>query len=90
MAKILIFLASLLPLTLFAISAEEEALILNQEMDFLEASARNLEVNTQTASVESETKQNTAVERSLEETYFGDNEKDEVSVRRAAPKRRSF
>ncbi len=89
MAKILIFLASLLPLSLFAISVEEEALILNQELEFLETSAQNLEVNTQ-ARVSPAVENESAIgEKSLEETYFGDSS-DEVNVRRAAPKRRSF
>lgn len=90
MAKILIFLASLLPLTLFAISAEEEALILNQEIEFLESAAKNLEVNTQTAATAPTETPGTNLEKSLEDTYFGDNERDEVNIRRAAPKRRSF
>jgi hypothetical protein len=90
LAKILIFLATLLPLSLFAISADEEALILNQELEFLESAAKNLEVNTQTAVSAPIESRNSGSDKSLEDTYFGDTERDEVNIRRAAPKRRSF
>lgn len=88
MAKILLFFASLLSLSVFALSVEEEALILNQELEFLESAARDLEVKTETAQVsrEASSPENGP---SLEDTYFG-SESDEVNVRRAAPKRRSF
>ena len=88
MAKILLFITYLLSLSVFALTVEEEALILNQEMDFLETAANELEIRTETAASPVESS-NPATERSLEDTYFG-SESDEVNVRRAAPKRRSF
>lgn len=89
MAKILLFLASLLPFSIFAMTAEEEALILNQELEFLETSAQNLEIGSLSSTPAPVERENAIGERSLEERYFGDTT-DEVNVRRAAPKRRSF
>lgn len=70
-------------------TAEEEALILNQELEFLETSAQNLEIGSLSSAPAPVERENAIGERSLEERYFGDKT-DEVNVRRAAPKRRSF
>lgn len=75
----------------FATTAAEEALILNQELQFLEDSVSNMAAApTKTA----ETKVNSAEgendSSSLERTYFSDEERDVIKTKKAAPKRRSF
>lgn len=77
------------PLLSFAQSKAEEALILNQEMQFLEEAAK--EIRTTPELSQRENRSRSAEETSLERTYFSDAEKDEIRVRAAAPKRaRSF
>lgn len=67
--------------------ADEDAIILNQEMNFLVESARDIRVGPR-ATEETET---LAPESSLERTYFEDSGSDEVRTRAAAPRRaRSF
>jgi hypothetical protein len=72
----------------FAQSDTEEAIILNQELQFLENSARDIRLEPKISDTEETEK--ASVESSLERTYFSDAERDEIRTRAAAPKRRSF
>lgn len=70
-------------------TTEEEAIILNQELQFLEDSVRNVQsVSINTVDPLQDT--NKALnEPSLERTYFGEDlEEDVVNTRTAAQKRR--
>lgn len=90
MSKILL-LGLLLSTAALAQDASEEAIILNQELQFLEEAANNVSISTVTA--ENRTQQEDARPintDSLERQYFGDDS-DNVSTRAAAPtKRRSY
>ena len=66
-------------------SSSEEAIILNQELQFLENSAKEIRVERTIS--ESEAREKTPQELSLESTYFNDAEKDEIRTRAAAPRR---
>ncbi len=82
----------LLPLALFsgsllAETASEEAIILNQELQFLENSAKDIEYRP-VAKVDSEESSSAgSKDTNLERTYFSDSERDEIRTRAAAPKR---
>lgn len=78
-----------LSLSALAYTAQEEAIILNQELQFLENSELPPVIqqvtNTQSApTVDINTDEN------LEKTYFGDSQRDAIRTRTAAPKRRGF
>jgi hypothetical protein len=71
-------------------SAAEEALILNQELQFLEDSITSINAAPARAAVTAapESAAGPADETSaLERTYFSGDERDEVRLRTAAPKR---
>ena len=72
------------------ISTSEEAIILNQELQFLEDSVQNIQsvsVNTNTATPV----EKALNEKSLERTYFGeDSGEDTVTTKTASPKRRGL
>ena len=88
MTKI-ILLALILTPTLWAQDSAEEALILNQELQFLEESANNVTI----ISAKSEPTLERALPidtQSLEQKYFGNDMEDNVGTRTAAPKRRSY
>lgn len=87
MMKILILL-SLFSVSGMAQTSSEEAIILNQELQFLENSAKDLRVNPKLSELAQE--ELSPDESSLERAYFQDAEKDEIRTRAAAPKRRSF
>ena len=70
----------------WAQNSAEEAIILNQELQFLEDSIQNVEILSSNKVIRSN-EQNLGEKLSLEEQYFGDGE-DNVSTRAAAPKRR--
>ncbi len=90
MMKILLPLF-LISATCLAESTSEEALILNQELEFLETSAREMEVNRPQVAKDEDEDTKSPEELSLERTYFSDSERDEIRTRAAAPKRlRSF
>lgn len=76
---------------LLAQNSNEEAIILNQEMQFLEDSISNVQA-APSNSVSGSGSDENAIESSLERTYFSDSEKDTIRTRTAAPerKRRSF
>lgn len=90
MRKILILSLILVSTAAFAQTAAEEAIILNQELQFLEDSVKNVQavsVNT----TDSEASRDRAInEESLERTYFGETEEDSVNTRTSGPKRRSY
>ena len=67
-------------------TASEEAIILNQELQFLEDSANNVSIISAT----NRTPQESAMPMdtdSLEEKYFGNELEDDVTSRAAAPRR---
>jgi hypothetical protein len=64
----------------------EEAIILNQELQFLEETANNVTIISAPARATQDTAQPIQTD-SLERMYFG-NEEDNVNTRTAAPKRR--
>lgn len=90
MKNYLILALSLLTTGAFAQSAAEEAIILNQELQFLEDSVNNVQavsLNT----TDNAAKDRALNEKSLERTYFGEEaEEDVISTRTAAPKRRGL
>ncbi|HXH30761.1 MAG TPA: hypothetical protein VNJ01_08095 [Bacteriovoracaceae bacterium] len=72
-------------------SAAEEALILNQELQFLEDSTRATGIITESILPSSPIQRlRSSTGESLEDTYFGDEaeSEDAVRTRTAAPKRR--
>lgn len=87
MTKILL-LGLLLTPTLWAQDAAEDALILNQELLFLEESANNVTILSTTTTPTQE-RSRPIDTKSLEERYFGNDMEDSVGTRAAAPKRRS-
>ncbi len=90
MKKFLLFILSLITTSLGAVSPAEEAIILNQELQFLQESVARIQINT--ISVDDESQKNRALNRpSLERTYFGeDSQEDRVNTKTAGPRRRSL
>lgn len=87
--KNLIFCALLLTTAALAQSEQEEAIILNQEMQFLQESAQNVKANTILGEQEEKRISDTPrKEQNLERTYFGDDEQDSIRTRTAAPRRK--
>jgi hypothetical protein len=66
-------------------SSSEEAIILNQELQFLENSIQDIKVERTIS--EAENKDKSQEEPSLESKYFKDAAKDEIRTRSAARKR---
>ena len=89
MRKILIL--SLIALSTMALSqtATEEAIILNQELQFLEDSVNNVQSMALGGNTSNSSLNRALNEESLEKTYFNDYQEDEVSTRSAVPKRRT-
>lgn len=75
--------------TAFAQDGTQEAIILNQEMQFLEESAQNVGTTNLPGSQAAIREQRSALP-SLERTYFGEDSEDAVSTQTAAPKRRGL
>lgn len=90
MYKLLILSLILMSSTAFAQSAAEEAIILNQELQFLEESVNNVQaVSVNTKDVEAS--RNRAInDESLERTYFGETDEDTINTRTSGTKRRSY
>lgn len=90
MKKNLILALSLISFNGFAQTAAEEAIILNQELQFLEDSVKNV----QSISINNDRdvqKDKALNESTLEKTYFGEDvEEDVINTRTASPKRRSL
>lgn len=88
MKRILILVLSLITGGVIAQTASEEAIILNQELQYLEDSVNNVQaisINTTPAAE----RQRALNEPSLERTYFGEDlEEDSVSTQTAAPLKR--
>lgn len=83
----MLFLAMVLTSTgAFAQDAQEEALILNQELQFLENSVAPTQITSLEGSELAPKTKATGETQSLEKIYFGD-ESDSISSRVAAPKR---
>lgn len=70
----------------FAQEAQEEALILNQELQFLEDTVRPTQITSLEGSDLAPRARTPGETQSLERIYFGD-ETDNISSRMAAPKR---
>ncbi len=91
--KILFAASALLALNAGAqtTSALEEAIILNQELQFLEESASNIRPGAAEVSDTPLPRSRAINDESLERTYFTDApDTDTVRTRTAAPKRRGF
>lgn len=91
MKKNLILAMSLFTLNaMAATTAAEEAIILNQELQFLEDSVKN--VQSISINTDKDVQKNKALnEPTLENTYFGEDvEEDVINTRTASPKRRSL
>lgn len=90
MKGFLILALSLVSTATFAQTTAEEAIILNQELQFLEDSVNNVQsisINTATTGQ----RDRALNEPTLEKTYFGeDAEEDTVSTRSAGQKRRGL
>lgn len=67
----------------------EEAIILNQEMQFLEESAQNVQI-VSTQESRKITPQSEQEPQGLEEEYFGSENTQTIRSKASAPKRRSF
>jgi hypothetical protein len=67
----------------------EEAIILNQEMQFLEESAQNVQIVSVKESRET-SPQLEKKSQGLEEEYFGTENTQTIRSKASAPKRRSF
>lgn len=90
MRKFLIFAVAGFSTLALAQTAAEEAIILNQELQFLEDSINNVQSMAIDNTNSTAPRDRALNEKSLEKTYFNDVEEDEVSTRTASPKRRSF
>ncbi len=89
MKTVLIVILALSAASAFAqVSESEEALILNQELQFLEDSAKNITTTSRPLGETQVAKKEIINDGSLERTYFGDEEKDSIRTRTAAPARR--
>ncbi len=90
MRKFVILALTAVTFSVFAQSEAEEAIILNQELQFLEESVRSVE--TVTVKSSDEAQRNRALnEPTLERRYFGEAvEEDVVNTRTAGPKRRGL
>jgi hypothetical protein len=90
MKKHLILAMTLVTSSVFAQSAAEEAIILQQELKFLEDSVSNIQsisINTN----DNVQRDKALNEPTLERTYFGEDvEEDSVNTRTSGPKRRSL
>ena len=80
----LVLVINLLLLKVFAEASTEDAIILNQELQFLEDSVKNIQSTSQNENFEAE-------KTNLEKTYFEDDmEEDSVSTKSSTQKRRGL
>lgn len=88
------FIISIMALTTVGLSAQtneaEDAIIMNQEMEFLQDSVSRVQAQAARPKTPEANRQKAINERSLERTFFGEEETDEVSTRTASPKRRGI
>ena len=89
MRKILILSLASLSALAIAQTATKEAIILNQELQYLEDSINNVQSMALGVSNSNNSLNRAINEESLEKTYFNDYQEDEVSTRSAVPKRRT-
>jgi hypothetical protein len=90
MRKFLTLCLGLLSFGAFAQSAAEEAIILNQELQFLEDSVSNIQSVSLNTKGNNEATNRALNTKSLERTYFGETSEDSVNTRSAGPKRRGY
>ena len=86
MTKI-ILLGLIIASTVYGEAPSEEAIILNQELQFLEESANDVTILSQ-KSENPPSPMSPRETKSLEQQYFGNELQDGVSSKAAAPKRR--
>lgn len=70
-------------------TATEEAIILNQELQFLEDSVNNVQAVSVNTTEAAESRDRAINNESLERTYFGETEEDVVNTRTSAPQKRT-
>jgi len=70
----------------YGTDTQEEAIILNQELQFLQESAAKTRIQNDSNAATPEQKRSESLP-SLEETYFGSEDEDSVTTRSAARKR---
>jgi hypothetical protein len=83
-------LLPLILITLTSVQAQdalEEAIVLNQELQFLEDSARG--IKSTALEVTANSRKRKVIEESLEKTYFEDEQTDSISTRTSSRRRRS-
>lgn len=90
MFKKTFILGTLLLLSQGLSASTEEALILNQELKFLEDSAAQVQIIGDIEKISTINEEQT-IDDNLERTYFGDEIRDSINSKAAAPaKKRSF
>ena len=90
MKMYILLILTIYSFTSFAESTpSEEAIILNQEMQFLEESAQNVQIVSVKESRET-SPQSEKKSQGLEEEYFGTEDTQTIRSKASAPKRRSF
>lgn len=90
MRRILFLALSAFSLEAYTQTAAEEAIILNQELQFLQDSVNSVLSSADTPVASAPEVTEAPPRTDLERTYFSDEQRDEVPVRSSAPKRRSF
>lgn len=90
MRTLLIALFTLFVSQVFAQTDSEEAIILNQELQFLEEAAALRPTNLPGSEMAERSQAPRERNSSLEDTYFGEESEDSVSTRLASPKKRGF
>lgn len=90
MYKFLILTLILVSTAALAQTAAEEAIILNQELQFLEDSVQNVQAVTINTTDVDASRDRAINDESLERTYFGETEEDTINTRTSGPKRRSY
>jgi hypothetical protein len=91
MTKILIIFALFQISSVRAQEGLEAAILLNQEMQFLEASVKNEPADQKNPAAVSTSAKNKNRRQSLESLYFGNSsEEDTINTRMASPRKRSY
>ena len=86
-----LILASLLLASQGLWSSTDEALILNQELEFLQESATQVKIIGESENSAPDIANTKSIDDSLERKYFGDEIKDSINTKASAPvKKRSF
>jgi hypothetical protein len=82
MNKIILGLLIIVTSQAFAADLDEEAIILNQELQFLQEAAQSPRMRAT-----SQARAATTRTKSLEQTYFGDEQEDSVTTKAATSRR---